>query len=194
VPYEHGPPCWSNSTQAGAYAWTALVQPGKSDKECPAPEASGAWLPPHGLRPVSLRAHGEPLSSCFLACNLTEVALSGVDPCNAASLAGNSSEASLKGVFANYSCYYGGPSWLHPAGLGVCGFNCSAHQVDTGALCSAEDIEADKCLVYCDSRALPMPAAGAARGSPGRGSLPTAGSRGSGGASGSRYTHVSEQQ
>ena len=166
VPYPGGPPCWSNATRAGAYGWTALVQPGKADRECPPPGTSGAWVPPHGLKPIALRAHGEPLSACMLACNLSEVARTGVDPCNQASLFGNSAAPSLRGVYANYSCYYGGESWIHPADLGVCGFNCSARHPNSGALCSAEDIERDQCLIYCDSRTTPGVSGVQARGAP----------------------------
>jgi hypothetical protein len=155
VPYENGPPCWSNTSQLGAYGFTALVQSGVADGECPEPGTAGAWVPPHGLRPISLRAHGEPLSSCILACNISEVARTGVDPCNAASIFNNSSAPSLKGVYANYSCYYGGASWIHPADLGVCGFNCSAHHTESGAPCDAEDMASGVCDIYCDSRTIP---------------------------------------
>ena len=124
--YPGGPLCWSNTTQAGAYGWTALVTSAATDKECTAPETSGAWLPPQGLNPISLRQDGEGLSSCFLACNISEVARTGVDPCNAASIS-NSSAPFLGGVFATYSCYYGGQGWIHPDDVGVCGFNCSQH-------------------------------------------------------------------
>lgn len=111
-------------------------------------------MPPPGLHAISLRAHGEPLDECFLSCNISEVARTGVDPCNAASIFNNTGDKSLRDVFANYSCYYGGPSWIHPPALGVCGFNCSARQPD-GALCGEDDIEKGRCDVYCDSRALP---------------------------------------
>lgn len=169
VSYPSGPPCWSNSSRTGAYAWTALVPSAKTDKACPAPVRGGAWAPPLGLHPISLRAHGEPLDACFIACNVTEVARTGVDPCNAASiLNGSAVDPTLKGVVAIYSCYYGGESWLHPEGLGVCGWNCSAWQSD-GATCSEEDMEAGRCLVYCDSRAVPVP--GASR-PPGSGGMP----------------------
>ena len=103
---------------------------------------------------MSLRAHGEPRNECLLGCNISEVARTGVDPCNAASIFNNSADPTLRDVYANYSCYYGGPSWVHPDDLGVCGFNCSAHQAD-GALCNADDIENHLCLIYCDSRTLP---------------------------------------
>jgi hypothetical protein len=157
IPYPNGPPCWSNTSQAGAYGWTALVQSGKTDNECPAPARGGAWAPPPGLRPVSLHAHGEPLNACMLACNWTEVARTGVDPCTAASIMdGGALDPSLRDVHANYSCYFGGESWLHPTGLGVCGFNCSARQSD-GAMCDSEDIDKGRCLIFCDSRTLPEP-------------------------------------
>ncbi len=165
VPYPGGPACWSNETRAGAYAWTALVTGAKTDRECPAPAAGGAWAPPPGLHPIALRAHGEPLDSCFIACNISEVSRTGVDPCAAASIRdGGAVDPSLKGVHAAYACFYGGESWLHPKDLGVCGFNCSARQID-GALCSEDDIEHGRCDVYCDSRAMPTPAR-AGRGAP----------------------------
>ena len=173
VPYPNGPPCWSNTTQRGVYGFTALVQGGKADKECPAP-VDGAWVPPHGLRPIALHAHGEPLNACMLACNWTEVARTGVDPCTAASiLDGGAIDPSLRDVHANYSCFYGGASWLHPPDLGVCGFNCSAWQAD-GATCDDADIEAGRCDIYCDSRTLPGPSRA------GRGGVPVrrAGARG----------------
>ena len=149
-----GPSVWSNSSEGGAYAFAMLAQSGKRDAECPAPEAGGAWQPPAGLRPISLFDHGEKIAACALGCNLSEVARTGRDPCNAASIFNNSAAPSLAGVHANYSCFYGGESWLHPKDLGVCGFNCSALQ-DDGSLCSEEDLLAGRCLVYCDSRALP---------------------------------------
>ena len=168
VPYRNGPACWSNATPLGAYGFTALVQSGKTDKECPAP-ARGAWTPPPGLRPVALHAHGEPLNACMLACNLTEVARTGVDPCTAASIPdGGAVDPSLRDVHANYSCYYGGESWLHPPDLGVCAFNCSARQLD-GATCDDDDIKNDKCDIYCDSRTLPAPSRAGSGGVPVRG-------------------------
>ena len=158
-----GPPVWSNATEGGAYAFTMLAQSGKKDAECAAPPAGGAWLPPAGLRPVSLWDHGEKIADCALACNVSEVARTGRDPCNAASIFNNSAAPSLAGVFANYSCYWGGAGWLHPADLGLCGFNCSALQED-GAHCSEADMKSGKCLVYCDSRALPAARGAAAAG------------------------------
>ena len=163
VAYPGGAPVWANSSgEAGAYAFAMLAQSGKADAECAAPPAAGgAWRPPPGLRPVSLWAHGEKIAACALGCNVSEVARTGRDPCNAGSILGDSAAPSLRGVYANYSCYFGGASWLHPPGLGVCGFNCSALQAD-GSLCSEEDIEGGRCDVYCDSRTLP--ARGGARG------------------------------
>lgn len=155
VPYPNGPPSWSNTTQGGAVGWTAFAPSAATDGGCPAPDTSGAWLPPRGLKPISLEQHGEPLGSCFLACNISEVARTGVDPCNAGSIFGDSAAPSLIGVYANYSCYFGGANWIHPADIGVCGFNCTAHDPHTGALCDAEDMAQNRCLVYCDSRAIP---------------------------------------
>jgi hypothetical protein len=166
VPYKNGPPCWSNSTQLGAYGFTMLAQSGKTDNECPAP-VGGAWAPPHGLRPISLHAHGENIKLCALACNFTDVARTGVDPCNAASIFdGGAVDPSLRDVHANYSCYYGGESWLHPPDLGVCGFNCSA-RLPEGGTCNDDDIEHGKCLIYCDSRSMPGPPGSSRSGSGG---------------------------
>ena len=162
-----GPLVWSNASQGGAYAFTMLAQSDKKDAECAAPPAGGAWLPPAGLRPVSLVDHGEKIADCALACNVSDVARTGRDPCNAASIFNSSAAPTLANVFANYSCFWGGESWLHPADLGLCGFNCSALQAD-GALCSEADIESGKCLVYCDSRALPGSGRAAAAGRPAR--------------------------
>ena len=171
VPYPRGPPCWSNATPLGAYGFTALSQSGRTDKECPPPARGGAWAPPAGLRPIALREHGEPLNACLLACNVTEVALTGVDPCAAAAIPnGGAVDPSLAGVVAAYSCFYGGPSWLHPPDVGVCGFNCSARQ-SNGATCDEDDIEKDRCDIYCDSRTLPAP------GRAGRGGVPARGVR-----------------
>ena len=124
VAFPGSAPVWANASgEAGAYAFAMLAQSGKTDAECPAPAAGGAWQPPPGLRPVSLWAHGERIATCALGCNVSEVARTGRDPCNAASIFNNSAAPSLAGVWANYSCYFGGASWLHPPGLGVCGFN-----------------------------------------------------------------------
>jgi len=128
-----------------------LSQPGRTDAACPAPgsggNSSGGWLPPPHLRPISLRAHGVGIDDCALACNITEVSQTGVDPCNAGSI-----DAPVR---ATYSCYYGGPGWLKPKDLGVCGFNCSARHVIGGAYCSDADIKAGLCDIYCDPRDFP---------------------------------------
>jgi hypothetical protein len=164
VAFPHGPATWSNDTRAGAYGFTVLAQGGSTDAACPPAPSSGAWVAPSGLVPFSLEAHGEKhFSLCAIGCNVTEVARTGVDPCNAASIAGASAAPSLAGVFANYSCFFGGEGWLKPRGLGVCAFNCSARQLD-GSLCSQEDLDADRCDIYCDSRTLPTKAGRRPRG------------------------------
>jgi len=149
VYYQNGPRVWTPTTEDGAYAFTMLAQPGKTDKECAAPPQPGnnSWSPGPHARAISLHAHGEPLSDCVIACNWTDVLKTGVDPCNAGSI--------VTPVTAIYSCYYGGKSWLKQEDLGVCGFNCSARHVSNGSFCSDADIKADLCDIYCDPRDFP---------------------------------------
>ena len=104
-------------------------------------------MPPPHLHPFSLHAHGVDINDCVIACNISEVARTGVDPCNAGTISAP--------VRATYSCFYGGPGWLKTNGLGVCGFNCSARHVVGGAYCTDADIKAGLCDVYCDPRDFP---------------------------------------
>jgi len=150
VGYQNGPKVWTPGSEDGAYAFTMLAQPGKSDAECkaPLPSNGSSWTPGAHAKPFSLRSHGEPISDCVIGCNWTDVSLSGIDPCNAGSIE--------TPVTAIYSCYYGGKSWLKDDDLGVCGFNCSVRHIVGGSFCSDADIKAGLCDIYCDPRDFPV--------------------------------------
>ena len=162
VAYPRGPAVWSSGSkrsESGAYGWWFTAPPGASDAKCPPPPAAGSqWAPGPGVRAISLKQHGAVESACALLCNTTAIAAGGVDPCNAGTI---SNPSWARGVYANYSCYYGGEGYIRDPGMGICGFNCSARASD-GSVCSAADIGAGKCDIYCDSRLLPNKTATAA--------------------------------
>lgn len=153
VAYPNGPHVWSNGSvfnESGAYAFTMNSPGGRTDKECPK-LPSNTTFDTTKVKPISLREHGVAISNCALSCNWTAIAEGGEDPCEPGTVR-------VASVVAEMRCFYGGPGWLKQAGLGVCGYNCTALHMDSGAVCSQEDVDKDLCEVFCDPRDFPNPA------------------------------------
>lgn len=97
--YPRGPTCWGSPPNAtdktGSYGWIALGPHANHSADCPAIPADGigsvlgADTP---LFPVSLKEAltQDGLPICALACNISEVQRTGVDPCNKGTIAANS--------------------------------------------------------------------------------------------------------
>jgi hypothetical protein len=149
VGYKNSFPVWNGTTGLGAFGFTAITPESATDTGCP-PLGNDAWsrrLQRAGLVPISLNAHGEPsLHSCLLGCNWTHVQQTGVDPCSAGS-------HPVTQPHAVYSCFYGGPGWITPASMGVCGFNCSA-RTSSGVPCTQQLFDEHECFVDCGNGSL----------------------------------------
>ena len=97
--YPRGPTCWGSPPNAtdktGSYGWIMLGPHANHSADCPAIPADGigsvlgADTP---LFPVSLKEAltQDGLPICVLACNISEVQRTGVDPCNKGTIAANS--------------------------------------------------------------------------------------------------------
>ena len=138
--YPGGPSCWGTPPNAtvpnGSYGWIVLGFKANHTADCPAIPTDGigsvlgADTP---LYPVSLKEaltqDGQPL--CVLACNISEVERTGIDPCNKGTIAAHAplpawllppvqpagSPEPLPGP-ATMSCYWGGkvrPRQFSPA-------------------------------------------------------------------------------
>jgi hypothetical protein len=146
APYHDGPTCWSDASPAGSYAFTANTPPASTDAGCP-PIPQSLGLDPTKVKPISLNQHNEPsLNQCVVACNMTEVAATGVDPCTAGSI--------TSPVAAAMSCYWGGPGFLTPDGLGICAYNCTVINAKTSTYCNSTEVKAQECVVACDPRTI----------------------------------------
>ena len=155
VPYTNGPDMWP-ANPWGAYAMIdnapAAFLDGKfghNYTRCPHIPADSPLAPRQkDLDPYALyQLNG--LAWCLLACNHTQVKLTGDDPCSAGSIEGS-----------NMSCYDMGSDLLShdPSHLGACGYNCSLLRydvVDAPTPCSEADLSDGLCQVYCDSRTFP---------------------------------------
>jgi hypothetical protein len=143
VQYPHGPTCWANATQpAGDYGWIVLGPTGITRTEdCPAIPADGIGSQlgkDTPLYPISLKEalteNGSP--TCALACNISEVERTGIDPCNQGTIAANTplpawllppvqktgSPEQLPGP-VTMSCFWGGKGWMKDPTMGMCGYN-----------------------------------------------------------------------
>ena len=155
--YPNGPTCWGSPPNAtvvnGSYGWIALGPKAARTSDCPAIPADGigsqlgADTP---LYPVSLK---EALTKdgsdfCVLACNMSEVERTGVDPCNKGTIAANaplpawllppvqklgSPEQMPSPV--TMSCFSGGMGWMKDPTMGMCGYNATVRSPLTGEFC-----------------------------------------------------------
>ena len=141
--YENGPLCWSPTTPWGAYGM--IIAPGSHNKHhtcTPIPAASP--LAKTGLTPVPLT---DGIKDCLVGCNITEVKITGIDPCHAASVTDTTNSV--------MSCFDLGPGTVK--GAGACGYNCSVfhEKLDgNGRLQPCTSISSD-CFIYCDTRTFP---------------------------------------
>lgn len=128
--YPGGPTCWGSPPNAtvpsGSYGWIVLGFKANHTADCPAIPADGIGSvlgKDTPLYPVSLKEalnqDGQPL--CALACNISEVERTGIDPCNKGTIAAHAplpawllppvqktgSPEQLPGP-VNMSCYWGG--------------------------------------------------------------------------------------
>lgn len=150
--YKNGPPVWSNTTETEAYAFTMYAESGiaKDDKCTPLP--SNTTFDTKKIKPISLKQHHVAIDVCVLSCNVTEVLVTGIDPC----LVGTVNFSSPDGpVFSPMRCYWGGAGWLTPPDLGICGYNCTARNPNNGQWCNQTEIDNDICELYCDPRYTP---------------------------------------
>merc|ERR1719399_663880 len=142
-PYKNGPRVWSNTTRAGAYGLTFAPGQWLQDMNCPA-IPSDHPLAKAGLKAVPF-TNGEKF--CQIGCNITEVTMSGQDPCKPGSINGPTNSP--------MSCFDVGPGFA--GGWGLCGYNCTAFDV---AKSKAQKrlvycTDPSKCEITCDTRELP---------------------------------------
>ena len=141
VAYKNGPKTWSPETPDGSYGWSFL--PGSQDAtgRC---AATPAIFDSSLVKPLPFKSSGAgPLGGCFLSCNLTDVEMTGKDPCEAGSV---DSPTAGPGTMR---CYSGGDFWLTPPHTGMCGFNCTLrHANHIQSYCKNNSIGSD-CVVAC---------------------------------------------
>lgn len=143
--YHNGPACWNNGENPkGAYGWINLGKMANTSAECPPIPAQGIGEllgPKTPLFPRSMAdALTPPVGSnlCFLACNISEVMRTGVDPCNKGSIpAGKPLPSWLLPPLQPFgtpeilptplemNCYYGGKGWMKDPTMGMCGYKIS---------------------------------------------------------------------
>ena len=146
-PYKNGPPVWNGDY--GKNPWDAygmIAAPGKlgaDGKTCEAVPADSPFAASTTVRPLPL-TNGEKF--CLLACNLTDVEATGVDPCHIGSLTAPPVSHSVM------SCFDLGPGTMGGGG-GACGYNCTAFAGKDMTPCTKANV--GTCSVYCDSRNFP---------------------------------------
>lgn len=142
--YPHGPQLWSPDSPSGSYGFTMNFPPATGGKCPPVP----AQFDPARVHAASLRASGPPVDGCFLACNVTEVAASGDDPCAVGSV---TSPTAGHGAM---SCYSGGDMWLkkYAPHTGMCAFNCTLRQ-DSSHYCT-NNTPPSNCFLTCSDSLL----------------------------------------
>ena len=142
VQYKTGPSCWGPATGgAGDYGWSALWPDETQPGGCPA-------LPPQfdatKLRVAKMSERiGSSYRGCFIECNLTQVSVTGVDPCAAGDFSSPTSGHN------KMSCYSGGDQFVRPFPSGMCGYNCSLVYVANGTRCHGKDPARDSCVITC---------------------------------------------
>jgi len=149
APYTNGPTCWSDADKSAAYGFTANTVQGTfpKDSDCP-PIPPSLGLDPTQVFPISFSKHNEPaINQCIIGCNITEVQRTGVDPCKKGSITSPVSVA--------MGCFWGGPGFLTPAGLGVCAYVCQVYNPNTNKFCNSTEVGAHECFISCDPRSWP---------------------------------------
>ena len=156
--YKNGPTCWAKDTHPdGAYGWINLGQHSNTTAGCPRipKNAIGSLLPVNTpLFPVSLNealTESGTSSMCVLACNVSEVSRTGVDPCNAGTIPAKrplpswmlppvqkSGAAEVLPGPLVMACFYGGAGWMKDPTMGMCGYNITLRSPD-GRYCTDYD-------------------------------------------------------
>lgn len=140
--YPGGPATWNDTSPYGAYG--LIIAPGKlSDGHCQ-PIPSESPLAKAGLHPVKL-TNG--VKDCLVGCSIESIRKGSPDPCHAASL--HDPKLSNSAM----SCFDVGPGTAE--GAGVCGYNCTALNHNTGGVCKQADFKDGACNIFCDSRKFP---------------------------------------
>lgn len=175
--YEKGPQCWASETAPkGAYGWIVLTPPAKSGKteDClpiPTDGIGKALGPDTPLYPVNLEAvqpkASGPKNTCVLACNMSEVTRTGVDPCNKGTIpAGKPLPPWLLPPFQTQgsaqvfkeplvmSCYFGGKGFMNDPTMGMCGYGVFLRNTE-GEYCKTYTEPKGCPIVWNDSRDLP---------------------------------------
>lgn len=143
--YENGPDVWSDDNPWGAYGM--IFAGGQFDRETRECTAVPDDSPFAGSKDVVPGAFNQGLDICGLTCNLDDVKNTGVDPCHAGNIGGDSLSNSPM------SCFDIG-NMLKAKGAGVCAYNCTAFYADDPAVpCTADNVGG--CNIYCDSRTFP---------------------------------------
>lgn len=150
--YTNGPPVWSNATEEAAYAFTMYAESGVAKDDLCTPLPSNTSFDINKIKPISLKQHHVAIDVCVLSCNITEVRMTGYDPCGVGTVNFTSNDGP---VYAPMRCYWGGESWLTPSWMGICGYNCTARNPSNGAWCNQTEIDNDICELYCDPRYTP---------------------------------------
>lgn len=161
-PYAHGPTIW-NDTMASdkpfggwglSEGWTFNIAPlDPSTGHCPS-IPDDAWGQTLDQERLWVQTGGLP-NSCFIGCNISEIAAGAPDPCNGGSLWFDTPR--FGHVLANYSCFWGGPTFLKDKSIGMCGFNCTAFDIYNKTPCNIWEANPPpgvkpKCNIECDPR------------------------------------------
>jgi hypothetical protein len=138
-PYPRGPTAWNDTMHSGkpfggwglSEGWTYNVAKADEAGRCP-PIPEDEW----GLRLDRRRlpVNEGPTDSCYIGCNITEIAAGAADPCNGGSIWMDTPRFGR--VLANFSCFWGGPGFLKDPTMGQCGFNCTAFDIVNKTPCN----------------------------------------------------------
>ena len=143
VQYENGPKCWKQGQVGGDYGWEANFPSENSPGGCPPLPSK---FDPSKLHIARMsEAIGPSYHGCFIECNLTEVSVTGIDPCAVGNFYSPSSGHNAM------KCYSGGETFVKPYPSGICAYNCSL--VSTGGKpCSGPNTK--DCEVTCSDSKL----------------------------------------
>ena len=159
-PYPRGPTAWNDTMHSDkpfggwglSEGWTYNVAKADEPGRCP-PIPEDEW----GLRldRRRLSVNEGPTDSCYIGCNITEIAAGAADPCNGGSIWMDTPRFGR--VLANFSCFWGGPGFLKDPTMGQCGFNCTAFDIVNKTPCNSWEANPPKgvkpvCNIECDPR------------------------------------------
>ena len=159
-PYARGPAVWNDTMQSDrpfggwglAEGWTYNLAHRDESGHCP-PIPEDQWG--LGLDQRRLFVREGPNDACFIGCNISEIAAGAEDPCNGGSFWMDTPRFGR--VLANFSCFWGGPTFLEDPTVGQCGFNCTAFDIYNKTPCNIWEANPPKgvkpvCNIECDPR------------------------------------------